>query len=110
MNEVQAPAGCCWVRQCSVPRPRTRSRQAMPTTFAAGKQACERVEGYAIVRVVERWDDDEFVGDIKIGVAGGQALIIEINRRGMGSVSMRKGRLFRSFNGFQQRVVFLQRT
>src|SRR5260370_29264547 len=52
--------------------------------FAAGKQRSERVEGHAIVGVVERGDDDKFVGDIKIGVAGRKALIIEINWRGHG--------------------------
>jgi len=55
-----------------VPRPEDQIAAGDAHDFAAGKQACERVEGYAIVRVVERWDDDEFVGDIKIGVAGGR--------------------------------------
>ena len=77
--------------------------------FAAGEQACERVESYAIVRVVECWDDDEFVGDIKIGVAGGQALIIEINRRGHGERFDAKRAAVQVFHGLQKRVVFLQR-
>src|SRR5260370_25083721 len=52
--------------------------------FAAGEEAREGVEGDAIAGVVEGGDDDEFVGNVKIGVAGGQTLVIEIDWRGDG--------------------------
>src|SRR4029450_13258863 len=39
----------------------------------------ERVQGEAVVRIVERWYDDDPVGDIEVGVACGQALAIHHN-------------------------------
>src|SRR5260370_35067335 len=52
--------------------------------FAAGEEAGESVERGAIVGVVESGDDYEFVGNVKIGVAGGQALASEVDGRGHG--------------------------
>jgi|SRR5580704_13293041 hypothetical protein len=42
------------------------------------------MEGDAIVGIVEGGNDDEFVGDVEVRVAGGKALSIEINGRGHG--------------------------
>ena len=47
--------------------------------FAIGEKFGESVEGDAVVRIVEGGDDDDFVGDVKICVAGGEALAIEID-------------------------------
>src|SRR5713226_9574162 len=46
--------------------------------FAIGKQTGESIERDAIVRIVERRDDHDFIGDVEIGVAGGEPLTIEI--------------------------------
>src|SRR6266404_611581 len=76
--------------------------------FAAGKERGESVEGHAIVGVVERGDDDKFVGDIKIGVAGRKALIIEINWGGHGKSFNAERAAVQVFHGLQQLVDFLQ--
>ncbi len=47
--------------------------------FAVREKFGQSVESDAVVRIVERRDDDDFVGDVKISVAGGKALAIEIN-------------------------------
>jgi hypothetical protein len=52
--------------------------------FAVREELGEGAEGVAIVRIVERGDDYEFIGNVKVGVAGGEALAIEINWTGHG--------------------------
>ena len=52
--------------------------------LARRKQLRERVERGAVVRIVERGNQDETVRDIEIRVAGRKALAIEVNRRGHG--------------------------
>src|ERR1700721_2893153 len=55
-----------------------------PYDFSAREKFGEGVESDPVVRIVERRDDDDFVGDVKIRVAGGEALAIEINWGGHG--------------------------
>ncbi len=45
--------------------------------FAGGEAAGDGVEGVAVVGVVEGGDEDEVVGDVEVGVAGGEALAFE---------------------------------
>ena len=49
--------------------------------FAIRKMFGDDVECHAIVGVVENRNEDKFVADIEIGVAGGEALTVEIDRR-----------------------------
>src|ERR1700682_1423546 len=58
--------------------------------------------------VVERRNHDQLVGDVKIGIAGGQALIIEINWRGHGKSFNAKGAAVEVFHGLQQGEIFLK--
>ena len=51
---------------------------------AVGEAVGEGVEGDAVVGVVEGGDEDEAVGDVEVGVAGGQALAFEDDGRGHG--------------------------
>ena len=44
---------------------------------AVGEAAGDDVEGVAVVGVVEGGDEDEAVGDVEVGVAGGEALAFE---------------------------------
>src|ERR1035438_1137780 len=52
--------------------------------FACGEAGGDDVEGAAVVRIVEGGDDDERVGDVEVGVAGGQTLAFEDDRCGHG--------------------------
>ena len=52
--------------------------------FAGGEAGGDDVEGAAVVGVVEGGDEDERVGDVEVGVAGGEALAIEDDGRGHG--------------------------
>src|SRR6266436_5526916 len=49
--------------------------------FAIWKQAGERIQGHAIVRIIERWDEYDLIGDVEICVACGKALPVEIDGR-----------------------------
>ena len=51
---------------------------------AAGEERGERVEREAVGGIVEHGHEDDLVGDVEIGVAGGKALAVEINGRGHG--------------------------
>ena len=46
-------AGCCCVRQCSVPRPHTRSTAWMPTTGRSGKSSARTPSATAVGGIVE---------------------------------------------------------
>jgi len=52
--------------------------------LAVGEAAGDDVEGVAVVAVVEGGDEDERVGDVEVGVAGGEALALEDYGRGHG--------------------------
>ena len=45
--------------------------------LAGGEAGGDDVEGEAVVGVVEGGDEDEAVGDVEVGVAGGEALAFE---------------------------------
>src|SRR6266851_8696146 len=45
------------------------------------KKFCKRVQGNAIVRIAEDRDEYEFVGNVEVSIARGQALTMEENRR-----------------------------
>ena len=79
-----AHAGSCWVRQWRVPRPQTRSTEWMPTTWRVGKQEAMMLRARRSLAVVEGGDEDERVGDVEVGVAGGEALALEDDGRGHG--------------------------
>ena len=49
--------------------------------FSAQERVCETVERYAVVWVVEGRHENNFVGDVKVCVARGQALSFEDNGR-----------------------------
>ena len=52
--------------------------------FAVGEAGGDGVEGVAVVGVVEGGDEDEPVGDVEVGVAGGEALAFEEDGCGHG--------------------------
>jgi len=52
---------------------------------AGGKAGGDGVESDAVVGVVEGGDQDERVGDVKVGVAGGEALAFEDDGCGHGN-------------------------
>ena len=51
-----------------------------------GEAVGDDVEGVAVVGVVEGGDKDERVGDVEVGVAGGEALVVEGEGRGHGKL------------------------
>ena len=51
---------------------------------AVGEAGSDGVEGVTVVGIVEGGDEDEVVGDVEVGVAGGQALALEGDGRGHG--------------------------
>ena len=55
--------------------------------LAVGEAGGEDVEGVAVVGVVEGGDEDETVRDVEVGVAGGEALAFEGDRRGHGELN-----------------------
>ena len=48
--------------------------------FAAGEDFSQNVEGYAVVGIVKGGDEDEAIGDVEVGVTGGQTLAAEDDR------------------------------
>jgi hypothetical protein len=62
--------------------------------FAVGEAAGDDVEGVAVVGVVEGGDEDETVRDVEVGVAGGEALVFEEDRRGHGELDYFEGLVF----------------
>src|SRR5256714_1133718 len=77
--------------------------------LAPGKKSGQGVEGHAVVGVIKCRDEHEFVGNVEVGIARRQALIIEINRRGHGKRLDAKGPPGGVFHGFEQRKIFLKR-
>src|SRR5277367_5761897 len=53
-----------------------------PDDLASREESGESIESDSIVCIVECGDDDDFVGDVEIRVTGGEALAIEVDRRG----------------------------
>ena len=62
--------------------------------FAVGEAAGDGVEGVAVVGVVEGGDEDERVGDVEVGVAGGEALAFEGDGVGHGEFDDLEGFAF----------------
>ena len=62
--------------------------------FAVGEAGGDDVEGVAVVGVVEGGDEDQAVGDVEVGVAGGEALVFEEDRRGHGEFDYFEGSVF----------------
>jgi hypothetical protein len=52
--------------------------------FARGEQRGQRVQGDAVVGVVEDGHEHDAVGDVEVGVAGGQAALLEDDGAGHG--------------------------
>ena len=59
--------------------------------LAVGETAGDDVEGVAVVCVVEGGDEDERVGDVEVGVAGGEALAFEDDGCGHGELDYFEG-------------------
>jgi hypothetical protein len=57
----------------------------MPMISRVGKQAAMVLRAMRSLRIVEGGDEDERVGDVEVGVAGGEALAFEETGEGMGS-------------------------
>ena len=66
----------------------------MPMTSRVGEAFGDDVEGVAVVGVVEGGDEDEAVGDVEVGVAGGEALALEDYGRGHGEFDDVEGSVF----------------
>ncbi len=73
--------------------------------FARGKQLCERVERDAVVRIVERGNQHQAVGDVEIRVAGRQPLAVEVDRRGHGERDHAQAGALQQLQIFPQRFV-----
>jgi len=74
--------------------------------FAGGEACGDDVEGVAVVGVVEGGDEDEPVGDVEVGVAGGEALAFEDDRCGHGEFDDFKGFVFEVAEGAEAVEVF----
>jgi len=78
--------------------------------LAGGEAGGDDVEGAAVVGVVEGGDEDERVGDVEVGVAGGEALALEDDGRGHGEFDDLEGFAFvgagRVAEGVEAREVF----
>ena len=64
--------------------------------LTGGEAGGDGVEGDAVVGVVEGGDEDERVGDVKVGVAGGEAPAMEDDGRGHGEGDDAEGLACRS--------------
>ncbi len=73
---------------------------------AGGEAFGDDVEGVAVVAVVEGGDEDEVVGDVEVGVAGGQALALEDYRRGHGKFDDVEGLFLQVAGGAEAVEVF----
>ena len=62
--------------------------------LAGGEAGGDDVEGDAVLWVVEGGDEDERVGDVEVGVAGGEALALEDDGRGHGEFDDLEGFAF----------------
>src|SRR5258708_39227171 len=83
-EEVQAPAGCCWVMQCSVPRPRTRSRQAMPTTSRPGNRPASVVGAARSLGALKVGTNTSLLAMDKLAYLAGRRRVSELVGAGMG--------------------------
>jgi hypothetical protein len=83
-----------WRSQARLPPSRLLLRHAMQraesqhqiaagnsNNFATRKKRSQRIQRHAIARISKRRNNQQLVGNIKIGITGGQPLLIEINWR-----------------------------
>src|SRR3954452_11330060 len=77
--------------------------------FARGEKSGDGVEGDAVIGVVEGRDQDQIVGDIKVSVAGGEALSAEDDRAGKRQVNDLQLAAMKVSGGAQAAQVFLER-
>jgi hypothetical protein len=77
--------------------------------FAVGEAGGDGVEGDGGRWVVEGGDEDERVGDVEVGVAGGEALAFEETGAGMGSSTISKGLPMRLRAALQAVEIFGER-
>src|SRR5438034_10690308 len=68
----------------------------------------ESVEGHAIIGIIEDRDENKFVGDVKVCVAGGQALSVKKNWRRHGKCFDPEQFAVLIFHGLEERKIFLQ--
>ncbi len=80
------PAGCCWVMQCSAPRPQIRSTRVNADDLAVRKNFSQSVQRHAVVGIVEGGNKHQPVGDVEIRVAGRQACPKEDDRTRKGQL------------------------
>ena len=78
----------------------------MPMIIAGGEAGGDDVEGVAVVAVVEGGDQNEAVGDIEVGVAGGEALAFEDYRVGHGEFDDVEGLVLEVAGGAKAVEVF----
>src|SRR5579859_5188151 len=77
--------------------------------IAAGENLGQNVEGEAVVAVVEGGHEDDAVGEVEIGVAGGDALIAEDDGARHGQLDDGELSAVRSARGFQVMEIFGER-
>jgi hypothetical protein len=77
--------------------------------FTRGKKPGDGVEGHAVIGIVEGRNQDQIVGDIKIGVAGGEALSAKDHRAGKRQVNDPQLAAMEVSGSAQAAQVFLER-
>ena len=77
--------------------------------LAVWKQTRQLIQCDVIAGIVKSGDDYGFVGDVKIGVAGGEALAVEIDGRGHRESFDAEGTAILVIHSLQQREIFFQR-
>src|SRR3984885_818213 len=77
--------------------------------LAVGEAGGDDVEGVAVVAVVEGGDKDEVIGDVEVGVAGGEALAFEDDRGGHGELDDLEGVAVEVAGGTEAVEVFGER-
>ena len=94
--------------QWMAPSPQMKSPQWMPTISRSGKVS-ENIERDAIVGIVEGRHQHQSIGDVKIGVAGGQPLSAKDNGAGKRQFDDLQLASLKISGGAQAAQVFLQR-
>ena len=74
----------------------------------AGKALLQDVDGLLVSRTAVGGDEDYGVGDVEVGVTGGQALAVEIHRLGHGELHDVQRLSVETGHGFEEFVVLLK--
>src|SRR6266849_399653 len=77
--------------------------------FAPREKFVQGVQGDSIVGIIEYWNEYKFVCDIKVCIAGREALFVEKHRRGHRQRLNAKRLAVLILHRLQQREIFLQR-